>query len=186
MNIFVSFAGIDASGKTTLAKELSSKINAQYYYTPPYKIRFLRKIVDKLDHELRYEYYLWGNRIASKEITRILQKKNVVADRYMYSTIAHNSVMLNKNLPIQRNIIIPNCVIYTTAQIETIKDRLLNRSSRNRYEDIEYLKKVDTKYKELFKREQNILTLDTTYDSVKESLEKILIYLNSIHKENSV
>ncbi|EFA00847.2 UMP-CMP kinase 2, mitochondrial-like Protein [Tribolium castaneum] len=80
--------GLDGCGKSRISRELSSKLSAEKWCTPPESIKHIRDLFD--DHPtLRTAYYALGNYIAALECTAILKQKPVVMDRYWHSTAAY-------------------------------------------------------------------------------------------------
>ncbi|CAG2067603.1 unnamed protein product, partial [Timema podura] len=65
---FIVLEGLDGSGKTTLSKKLSSKLNAKKMSTPPSCLLTLREKFDTHPIALRRAYYALGNYIAAAEI----------------------------------------------------------------------------------------------------------------------
>lgn len=171
-NKFYLFEGIDASGKSSMAKALAEKIDGVYYYSPPKIMRPLRELADKSHPRIRFVYYLLGNIIGSKEIKKLLKKKNVVADWYIFSTIAYHSVLLNKRFKIPK-ILMPDKIFYVYASIPEIEKRLSSRPIRSKYEEINFLQKVKSKYEELLTTYSNVQMIDTTGNVIEESLKKI-------------
>ncbi|CAH2004342.1 unnamed protein product [Acanthoscelides obtectus] len=80
--------GLDGSGKTTVGKRFSKKINAQTWKTPPESIGHIRHLFD--NHPvLRTAYYSLGNYIAAYEVQSLLKYSPVLMDRYWHSTAAY-------------------------------------------------------------------------------------------------
>lgn len=169
---FILFEGIDGSGKSTLAKQFAKEIDGTYYYSPPKIIRFLRRYADNSAPQLRYAYYLFGNMISSWQINNLLKRKHVVCDWYVYSTIAYHSVLMNKELKAP-NILLPDNIIHVTADWKDIESRLNARSSRSKYENNGFLRKVSKKYQEIFSNFDNVIKVDTSSNSVNLILGSI-------------
>nr|CAH7759824.1 unnamed protein product [Callosobruchus chinensis] len=80
--------GLDGSGKTTVGKRFSKKIQAQTWKTPPESIGHIRHLFD--DHPvLRTAYYSLGNYIAAYEVQPMLKYAPVLMDRYWHSTASY-------------------------------------------------------------------------------------------------
>ncbi|XP_044266337.1 UMP-CMP kinase 2, mitochondrial-like [Tribolium madens] len=80
--------GLDGCGKSRISRELSAKLSAAKWGTPPDSIKHIRELFD--DHPtLRTAYYALGNYIAALECTALLKQKPVVMDRYWHSTAAY-------------------------------------------------------------------------------------------------
>ena len=170
---FIVFEGVDGAGKTSLAKALVKRINGHYYYNPPEIIGQLRSYADQSDPEIRFQYYLLGNHIASKEIHNLLQKKHVVCDCYIFSTIAYHEVLLKKKLSLPK-LLMPDKIIFVTADWNVIDTRIKMRESSSKYEEISFLMKVNKKYDSLFSRMKNVINICTTNQNAEESIEILL------------
>nr|CAD7426808.1 unnamed protein product [Timema monikensis] len=81
--------GLDGSGKTTLSKKLSSKLNAKKMSTPPSCLLTLREKFDTHPIALRRAYYALGNYIAAAEIEYLCHHTPVIVDRFWHSTAAY-------------------------------------------------------------------------------------------------
>ena len=170
---FILFEGVDGSGKTTLAKKLADRIGGIYYDSPPECIRDLRKSIITSD-EIRLQYYLLGNIIASEEVKRVLQTDHVVCDRYIYSTIADHSIRLGRDINIPQSLVFPDYIVYTRSSLRTIEERLLKRDGKIKKGEIEFLDKVAQKMESLLRDRDNVFYLDTTDKNPEELIDLIL------------
>ncbi|MBS3150129.1 hypothetical protein J4455_05600 [Candidatus Woesearchaeota archaeon] len=166
---FILFEGIDGSGKTTLAKKLADRVEGVYYDSPPECIRDIKEKGIITSDEIRLQYYLLGNIIASEEIKNILKTNHVVCDRYIYSTMADHSVRLEREIRINPNLLFPDYIIYTKANLKIIEERLLMRDGRIKKGEIKFLDKVAQKIEfllrydnELLLGNKNVIYVDTT------------------------
>jgi len=93
--MFIVFEGVDASGKTTIARLLTNQLHAVYYQTPPKEFLSRREEVDlNASSDDHYHFYLDGIRQASAEILELLSEgKTVIGDRYWASTYVYHLVM---------------------------------------------------------------------------------------------
>ncbi|KAK7869527.1 hypothetical protein R5R35_002301 [Gryllus longicercus] len=87
--VFIVFEGLDGSGKSTIAKEVSKIYKGAMLATPPKSISDIRKIFDGYQPSVRKAYYSLGNYIAAKEILDICEEKPVFLDRFWHSTAAY-------------------------------------------------------------------------------------------------
>lgn len=193
MATFINFEGLDGTGKTTLAREYAKRSGGVYYYTPPEQISGIRKFIDTSDDALiKCFYYMMGNAIASKDIKELLKTTNVIADRYIYTTIAYHSLLLGKDIEAPKELLLPDLIIRVTASWEAIEKRIKERKIKNPFEEINHLKKVAEKYDRIFGGLNNVITIDTTNKKPDESLaeisEKLSHYVYSpvtpLHKTN--
>lgn len=172
---FIVIEGIDGSGKTSISKHLAKKYKGRYLYSPPKLIRIFKKFIDRYaPPSIRYRYYLLGNRIYSLIIPFYTRKYHIFCDWYYFSTIAYHSILLNKDLPIPK-ILEPDKIIYLSAKWDFIKERLEKKKSKDRYEGLDFLKKVDLKYKNILRNKSNVIYIDTSNKSIGKSLENIQI-----------
>jgi len=170
---FILFEGVDGSGKSTLAKSLAEKINGVYYHSPPKILESLRDFANKSVPEVRFHYFLLGNVIASEEIKELLKTSHVVCDKYIFSTLSFHQVLLGRKLSSQ-NILMPDIIFYTTADIDEVDRRLNARDSRTIYEKRDFLEKVNKEYSEIFSNFQNVVRINTTRRNPAELVEEIV------------
>jgi thymidylate kinase len=121
-------------------------------------------------------YFLLGNFITSEEVGRLLETQDVIVDKYIYSTIAYHSVLLDRELPIPEDILIPDHTFYLTASMEEIDKRLNSREKRNKYEVPDLLMKADHTYKRILPTDTSFI--DTTTLGLSEMLNSIEEILN--------
>lgn len=79
--------GFDGSGKTSFSYILSKRLNAIRWCSPPKSIKHLRPYFNE-NKQYREAFYVIGNYICAYEISKFLQRKPVVIDRYWLSTIS--------------------------------------------------------------------------------------------------
>ena len=128
---FVVVEGIDGVGKTTCAKAVAKKIGGIYYKTPSKKFEKERVEFDlSKNYSSRFLFYLKVVNHASSEISKLILKKPVVCDRYIYSTIAYHralGVKIPSNLIEKSLILVPNLTIYLWADQKTCSQRITER-----------------------------------------------------------
>ncbi|ENN96775.1 thymidylate kinase [Methanocaldococcus villosus KIN24-T80] len=178
--MFIVFEGIDGSGKTTQAKLLAEKLKAFFTYEPTDGDvgKLIRAILrEKRDVDNRTLALLFAaDRIEhNKIIKKELKKRDVVCDRYFYSSLAYQSVSgvdedFIKN--INRYIIEPDITFLLIIDIE----KALERKNKDMFENKDFLEKVQNKYLELAK-EYNFIVIDANRD-VEEIHRDILKHLS--------
>ena len=100
---FITFDGLDATGKTTLTEMLRSRLDAVILKTPPSWIRPLRELFNNQRVEMRFLYYAFGNLWVDRFVLRPLldygaESKLVLQDRSWLSTLsAHELRGMSKN-----------------------------------------------------------------------------------------
>jgi dTMP kinase len=91
--VFIVVEGLDGTGKSTLAKELSSILDAELLRTPPDEFTDIRNKIDQTYWECGLAAQLfYGSTVAftSKKVQKFLQRgHSVVVDRYWLSTHAY-------------------------------------------------------------------------------------------------
>jgi len=88
---FIVLERISGSGKSTIAKILAERMGAFLYKAPmPEVFAGIRESVDReACIEARYLFYLAVCYQASKEISELLKKADVVSDRYVLTTFCY-------------------------------------------------------------------------------------------------
>ncbi len=164
---FITFEGIDGSGKTTVLKLVYKKLknegfNVKSTYEPTNsKIgKYVQECIENNYDPYLTTFAFIADRINHcKKINEWLNEgKIVLCDRYSDSTYAYQSVQLESLIknPIKwlkeisdNQIIIPDrTFLFQIDPILSIK-RIKNRQNFISFEKVEFLKKVDKYYKKL-------------------------------------
>lgn len=162
-NKFIVLEGIDRSGKTSIAKLLSAKLNAETFIFPE-RSTIIGKMLDgylKTEKEFvpQVQHLLFSaNRweVADK-ILKTLESKSVVCDRYYYSGIVYSLLhnveyewakQSDKGLPE------PDLVAFIDIKPEAVMER--DGYGNERYDSLETQKKVYNLYKSLFEDYENV------------------------------
>ncbi|EQA54627.1 dTMP kinase [Leptospira kmetyi] len=168
---FIVFEGIDGSGKSTLCKSLTEKLSARGIssigFTEPTSLetgKYLRKFLRgeiELGREEQIEAFLNDrNESLRQNILPSLESgKNVLLDRYMYSTAAYQSgedlspeTILKKNL--ERNFKTPDVLFYLDLKPEIALERLDRRKeNKERFETLSQLQKIHSAYERILPQE---------------------------------
>lgn len=168
---FIVFEGIDGSGKSTLCKSLTEKLSARGIssigFTEPTNLetgKYLRKFLRgeiELGREEQIEAFLNDrNESLRQNILPSLESgKNVLLDRYMYSTAAYQSgedlspeTILEKNL--ERNFKTPDVLFYLDLKPEIALERLDRRKeNKERFETLSQLQKIHSAYERILPQE---------------------------------
>ncbi len=175
----IAVEGVDGTGKTTITRLLAKEFKGKYFYTPPIIIRFLKNFMDRhAPIKIRCIYYLAGNWLSSLILPFYIRKTTVFCDWYYFSTIAYHSVLMKKNLK-EPKLLKPDVVIYLSADWEVVEKRLSERKEKSKYENMEFLKKVDIKYREMLEDFQKVIYVDTSFGDTQAIIRKIKEELNS-------
>ena len=171
----VVIEGVDAVGKTTIARMLENAFGYTYLYTPQAPLSVIRSLVEEMeDINTRFFYYLTSVIGVQQQLKSMLSSgKKVVIDRYVYSTMAMHTVLgagvqavVMRELPI----VWPDAGILLTAQndirIRRIEARAKHPTHDKRIERfIKEAEEAETIYRS-FKELSPIDTTDLTIDQV--------------------
>jgi thymidylate kinase len=116
---YITFDGLDCTGKGTLIEKLRSSFDVAVVQSPPPSLRKYRHLLDDLPHDLRlrFVFYMFGNILANKQIIQLrteLADLLILQDRSSLSTLAAHEVRglskfwLNLGANIASNFITPD------------------------------------------------------------------------------
>jgi len=129
---FIVIEGYDGSGKSTIAKKLCRRLKYSYAKKPEGLFQKARDIFDCIDTPLieRMSFYL-GDCIRISSQTTKGNVKNIILDRYFYSTIAHHKGIddsaVNLFSPFFQLLKKPEVVILVNPDFETSLKRMTHR-----------------------------------------------------------
>ena len=190
----IIFEGIDGSGKTTQINNVTNylkKKNKKFI-----KLRepggsknseIIRNLIlnkrNKFDKFTDLLLYLAArNENINQVIAKNFNKKIILIDRYIYSTIAYQcyGMGVNKNLVTTINNFIvkrfkPTHSFLLIVNEKNLKFRLKNRLNKNRYDNFKFkfYNKVQKGYLKLFNNKKNVTIIDSN-KSIKENKNDIL------------
>lgn len=161
MNRFIVFEGLDACGKTTLSSLYAKERNSVVHSAVVAEALELRKVIDSYQSkESALLYFLMNNFLKSREISGALESGDVILDRYIFSTLAYQIIMLEKDvvknifdtLNIAKNILLPEVIVFVKADAETINNRIETRGGAVQWygDAITQNNCVETAYKKIF------------------------------------
>ncbi|XDD49420.1 dTMP kinase [Leptospira sp. WS92.C1] len=191
--LFIVFEGIDGSGKSTLCKSvtellLKKEIPAVAFTEPTHletgKIlrKFLRGEID-LNENQQIEAFLADREESLKQniLPSLCEGKNVLLDRYLYSTAAYQSGanfspedILKKNL--EKNFKIPDLLFYLDLKPKVALERLSRRKGeKERFETLVQLEKIHAAYEKILPKNTIYINAENGPDQI--ALECFRIFL---------
>ena len=185
--IFIALEGVDGSGKTYVGKELSKKLDAIFYQTPSGFWQRHRGIVENRHPAIRFFFYLLATIHSSFEICRLLKKRPVVCDRYIYSTWCHHIVygcnflryISFSILPIK----VPDKVYCLYVSTEERERRIsIRHANTQKDKDSETLEKVQ----KAFMQFKEIALIDSSNQSKSEVVDMIFNQILSQSKSRGI
>lgn len=183
-NLFITFEGIDGSGKSTQVKLLSYNLknagHKVYLTCEPTDSPIGKLIRDIFSHKMEADHRTIAGLFIADRLDHLLNKTTgilkkleegytVITDRYYFSSYAYQGTHMPIEWVIEANslsanLLRPDLNIYIDISPEASMERLNSeRSSIELYETVENLQHVRNKYKEAFellKFKENIFILD--------------------------
>jgi len=187
--MLIAIEGIDGAGKTTIVKFLAEELKKRGYevvtFKEPTDSEWGKRVrQEKLKPEEELELFLkdreWN--VKNNIIPALKSGKIVILDRYYYSTIAYQGARgidleLIKNL--NERFPKPNIVIILDISPETALKRIKDKREPDKFEKIEFLKKVREIFLMLKCENVFIINAELDLDTVKKNvLNVILQYLS--------
>lgn len=178
MNPFICLEGVDAVGKTEVAKYLATKLGYSYYKSPGEPFASVRKMVDEsVDPLTRYFFYRSATQHDSRSIANLLTASGVVCDRYIYSTFAFHGAMdpLIQSLFELTGLRMPDQTFLLVAREEIRAARLRARTDANALDLNVVLQRRSNQIFQTF----GLTLVDTSDTTVEEAAGLILAQLGS-------
>lgn len=172
---FLAFEGLDGAGKTTLGQLFAKRQEFDYYSSiPPGLISLREQIAITKSPISTFHFYSLCNILRSYEYKTKVNNSGVVADRYVFSTLAYHSLLMKQDLSFylhmlqsEAKFLLPDVIVYITASRPVINQRIVQRSQKapmQWYGDrisLEY--NLDESYKNVFNLFNiPIIQIDTT------------------------
>lgn len=180
--LFIAIEGIDGSGKTTLSKRLAELCQQQYYVLltrEPGGSDIIGKPIRAMIHESsakidkKAQYFLFCADRA-QHVSHIIQphlEKGyiVITDRFVDSSVAYqgfgNGLSIEMITAINNwstNHIKPDITFYIDISAEEALKRLAGRNTLSSYENKEFLQRVLSGFRQLYKNKEGVVILDGT------------------------
>jgi dTMP kinase len=197
---FIVFEGIDGSGTSTQIKKLRDSNPQKYIQTAEPTTgetgRFLRRILSgeiKVDEKTstflfaadRCEHLYGENGI----IELLKQGKSIISDRYLFSSLAYQSVKCGKDLPrlLNSTFPLPEYLFYFEINPELSLARVTSRGEKKEiYENLETQKKTAGLYEEVIQEyEKNPQGMKIIRLDASKSIEEVYSFIQNILNKNS-
>ena len=195
---FIVFEGIDGAGTSTQIKKICEKNPQKFFQTAePTSLetgKFLRRMlggefsVDEKTNSFlfaadRAEHLYGKNGI----IEQINNGKTVISDRYLFSSLAYQSIFCGEELPklLNSTFPLPEILFFFEIDPEISLKRVDSRNEKKEiYEKIETQKKIAMEYEKIISEYENnpscgmkIIRIDATksIEEISETISKIIL-----------
>lgn len=181
----VVIEGVDAVGKTTLARMFEETLGYVYLYTPQAPFSIVRSLVEEMeDINTRFFYYLASVIGVQPQLKLMLASgKKVVIDRYVYSTMAMHTVLGAKIQAVdirELPIVWPDAGILLTTQTGVrIKRMKLRAKQPTCDKKIERFIKEADEAERIYRSFKELLPIDTTDLTVEQVFTQSVQLLRS-------
>lgn len=181
----VVIEGVDAVGKTTIARMLEDALGYTYLYTPQAPFSVIRSLVEEMeDINTRFFYYLTSVIGVQPQLKSMLASgKKVVIDRYVYSTMAMHTVLGAKVQSVNMRelpIIWPNVGILLTTQTDVRIKRMESRAKQPTHDKkIERFIKEADEAETIYRSFNDLSEIDTTNLTIDQVFAKSVQLLRS-------
>jgi len=190
MKKFVTFEGIDGSGKSTISKEVYDRLKRMGYRviltfepTDTELGKIVKKCIEENYDPIVTTFAFIADRIQHvKKIRKwIEENKMVLCDRYVDSTYAYQAVQLENIIenPIRwlkelhdRFILKPDLTFLCLLDVDKALERIKGRRKLISFERKDFLKKVQKNYLHLASLEKERFVLLDTSRSIEEIVEE--------------
>jgi dTMP kinase len=199
-NIFIAIEGIDGSGKSTQAKNIAKRLEAEghkvYLTFEPTDMRIGKMIRSILGGKEKADEKVIAALFAADRLDHILHETQgilkklaegyiVITDRYYFSSYAYHGAHLDMDWVIASNqmaanILKPTVNIFVDVSPEVAMQRInANRETVEIYETLDNLKAVQSQYVRAFEKlehEEHIVKVngDETPENVTEALWDVI------------
>jgi thymidylate kinase len=168
VNTLICLEGVSYAGKTTIAKWLTERMPALY---GPRVASGWEEREEKVHHNpdplARFSFLMEEIAARSEQIKKLLERTDVVSDRYLLSIIAYHNIIMGARLETgidAGNLQLPDFTVLLTVDETALKQRMKNRPPRHRYEsDPMFLLEVQRELLRLIDREKSIIVDTSTW-----------------------
>ncbi|MAF79531.1 dTMP kinase [bacterium] len=193
--LFIVVEGLDGSGKTTqaelIADELKNRgketvLTVEPTKTSPVAKRIKDALAKKYKIELEELQKLFSEdrkeHVEKVILPNLKEGKIIVSDRYAFTTFSYGSFgnNLEELFTLNENYPLPDLTIFIDVAPEECRKRIGGRGESNQlFDEIEKLKAHREGYKKIFKRFQNIETVDGN-NTIEKTHKKAMQAVNAI------
>jgi dTMP kinase len=187
---FIVIEGLDGCGKSTISTILQKTYNADLLNALPKKIKHWLEIVGSTKHpEATFSYFTLCNLLKSQEIESIiLSGRNVILDRYFYTTYVYHQEIIKVNFPTEikdfyKNLIQPDLVIFLDVPQEIRKERIKSRKGELQWfgDAISIKKDLTNIYFKLFSDlNTKFLSVDNHKNNIEQSIKIINLEIDQL------
>jgi dTMP kinase len=180
--ILIAIEGIDGSGKTTLAKNISLSLEQQGFNTLLTREpgdselgKEIRQLVQTQNVTIspRAQYLLFATDRAQHFSERIIpalkDNKIIICDRLSDSSLAYQGYGNGLDIEMIKSVnewsmhaIIPDLTVFVRIPVEIALERCGKRGALSAYEKQDFLKKVSDGFEELYKNRENVIIVNGT------------------------
>ncbi len=160
---FIVFEGLDGAGTSTQSKLLSNEIKNSFLTFEPTDSKIGKLIRDCLKKKITFDAlslaYLFSadraDHLYKKDgiINRCNNNRIVISDRYLFSSLAYQSidVVFEKVLELNKNFPLPEVVFFLNTSIDVCNDRINIRGDEQElYEEQSLQEKILNNYLKAF------------------------------------
>jgi len=192
--VLIAIEGIDGAGKTTLARKLEKWLESRGYSVEVIKEpgnsvwgQKIRESYDRvLDAREELELFLKDREenVRRKILPALKKGTIVIMDRYYYSTMAYQGArgidveeIRRRNEEIAPK---PDAVLLLDCEPELCFERIRRRGKTNRFERLEYLRRVREKFLEIAKKDERVRVIDASkseeevFEEARKVVEELL------------
>lgn len=194
---FVTFDGLDATGKTTLIKIMRSKIDSIAIQSFPTWMKPVREKFDDREIEIRFLYYAFGNLWADRFLLRPLinnssEAKVILQDRSWLTTLSSHELRglsrgwLHMGLKMAKSSVKPDISFILHVDPEVRRERLENRGliTKTDLQNLQYENEMENGYFSWAGRlEWTPSLFDNTERNPIEACDALINYITKDSKE---
>ena len=200
--MFVVFEGIDGSGKTTIVRRIGGMLRREGYEifiteepTKTWIGEDVRRAIEEEKNGFTQALLFFADRAEHVEEIKRNMNKIVLCDRFVYSTYAYQGAQLSKKMDVEKALswfesvyevmrVEPDLIFLIDIEPEIGMGRIYGRNKKEKFERIEFLKKVREIYLELAKRYDFVVINGNR--SVEEVAGEIMEYLKVKLEKNDM